>query len=107
MRGTTMPIRELDSSTYQCSRCGIIRNCTASRPKPEHCSDCDSVLRYKPPVPRAERAPLIRLPHLTDEECLAARNAYRHGERSPEVAAGAREYWRRKDDAKRRRKAAS
>jgi hypothetical protein len=85
-------VRILASDEYVCSRCGILRNCTSSRAKPEHCSDCDSVLRYREP----ERKPPTQHPtHLTDEECLAARKAFRHGDRSPEVEVAAREYWRR------------
>lgn len=93
MKATSTPVRELDPNSYVCSRCGRIGSKAGSRPKPVHCRDCDSVLRYREPE---ERKPAQQFPtHLTDEECLAARKAFRHGDRTPEVELAAREYWRR------------
>lgn len=102
-------LKPLDSNEYQCGRCGIRNTFGGSTPsRPELCRDCKWVLDYREPEPappKKPRPPIVRLPDLSDAECLAARNAMRRGERSPEVEAAACEYWRRCEDRKKRNRA--
>lgn len=40
LTATNTPIRETPKGSYCCGRCGIIRECTKSRPAPDYCMDC-------------------------------------------------------------------
>ena len=90
---TTRPgtVLILGSDRYVCSRCGIERECTGSRPKPKLCSDCTSVLAYREPEPPK---PKPVLPEFTREEQLEGRRAYNAGQRDPETVARYRAYER-------------
>lgn len=84
-------VRILESGRYVCGRCGIERECTASRPKPKLCADCTSVLSYREPEPPK---PKPVLPEFTREEQLEGRRAYNAGERDPLTIARYRAYGR-------------
>jgi hypothetical protein len=80
----------LSREEYVCWRCGRVGGCTSSRPKPEVCSDCRSVLMYREPEPPSRPA----FPAFTREEQLEGRRLYAQGFRDELTVARNRSYER-------------